>query len=223
MRNDNSIVCRCPLFDGIAPAELEALLGCLCAREGRYAKGEFVFLAGDIPDRVGIVLSGAVHVVQEDYWGNRNILAQAEEGELFAESFACAEPVSMGVSVLAVEKAEVLLLDYRRIFTTCSSACVFHARLIRNMLRILARKNIGMLEKMQHLTRRTTRDKVLSYLSTQAKRHNAGEFAIPFSRQELADYLAVERSALSAELSRMRDDGLIRYKKNIFELLAAHR
>jgi CRP-like cAMP-binding protein len=211
---------QCPLFEGIDDKDLGSLLGCLSGRERIYEKGETVMFAGDMANAVGIVLSGSVLITEEDYFGNRNILSEIHPCELFGEALACAEAFNAPVSVVANEQSDLLLLDYRRFVTTCPSACSFHAALIKNMLRILAQKNMALVEKMKHITKRTTQEKVLSYLFNQAKRQNRSAFEIPFNRQELADYLAVERSALSAELSKLRSSGKLRFEKNRFELLS---
>lgn len=213
------VIKRCPLFAQIADGELRALLHCLSAAAQSFDKGAFVFLAGDAVRHVGIVLAGAVHIVQEDVWGNRTILLHREPSGLFAEAFSCAQVKHVPVSAVAAEKSVILMIDYRRIVNTCSPACVYHARLLTNMLGILARNNIALTHKVEHISRRTTRDKLLSYLSAQALEQGGPAFAIPFNRQELAEYLAVDRSAMSAELGRMRDDGLLRFDKNRFELL----
>jgi CRP-like cAMP-binding protein len=141
-----------------------------------------------------------------------------ELGGLFGEAFACAGAENLPVGVMAAEESEILLMNHERMLTSCPSACAFHTALIRNLTRILAEKNVILTQKLEHVTRRTTREKLLSYLSARAKLAKGNVFDIPFSRQELADYLSVERSAMSAELSRMRNEGLLRYKRNHFEL-----
>lgn len=212
------ILSRCPLFAGIEGASLNALLQCLSARETAYPKEDLIFLAGERPETVGILLSGRAHVVHEDFWGNRTILSYIGPGDLFGEAFSCAEAEKLPVSVVAAEPSAVLLINVRKILTTCPTACVYHAGLIKNLVRILAEKNVQMTEKMEHLTRRTTRDKLLSYLSALAVEAGRNDVTPPFNRQELADYLAVDRSALSRELSRMQAEGLLRYDKNTFTL-----
>ncbi len=209
---------KCPLCAGIADDELGALLDCLRAAPKSYAKDDFVFLAGERAGAMGIVLSGVLHIVQEDFWGRRAILARLPPGELFGEAFACAGLERLPVSVLAAEAAEILLLDYGKIIAPCARNCSFHARIINNMLRILARKNVMLVQKIEHLTRRSTREKLLSYLSGRARETGQNSFAIPFNRQELADYLAVDRSAMSNELSKMRDEGILDFSRNEFEL-----
>ncbi len=210
---------KCPLFAGFDEADITAMLSCLNAKEVRTKKNEVVFAAGDRPEYVGIVLEGSVHIVQEDYWGNRMILAAIEAGGIFGEAFSCAETAVLPVSVLTHDSGAVLLIDCRKILTTCSSACLFHARLIRNLMKILANKNIALTRKMEHVTKKTTRDKVLSYLSECALTEGTNSFTIPFNRQELADYLSVERSALSNTLCKMRDEGSIWFEKNKFRML----
>ncbi|NLT58179.1 MAG: Crp/Fnr family transcriptional regulator [Clostridiales bacterium] len=209
----------CPLFDGIDAADLKTLLDCLSATRRRCEKNEFVFLAGDRVTLIGIVLSGGVRILQEDFWGNRAILDNIGPGGLFGEAFSCAEVEHLPVSVMSVLPSDILLVDYRRIITTCSSACVFHARLIRNMLHIMAEKNVRLTQKMEILTRRSTREKLLRYLSAQAQQTGGSSFTIPFNRQELAEYLAIDRSAMSKELSKMQQDGLLRVDRSRFELL----
>lgn len=207
-----------PLFKGIAEKELKELLKCLNAKETAYEKNEFIFRAGDKASSIGVIISGGVYVLKEDFWGNRTILAKLEEGDLFGEAFACREEEKLPVSVMAVEKSRILFVDYRRIINNCPNTCVFHASLIENMIRILAGKNVMLTQKMEHLSKRTTREKILSYLSAQAVRCGSNVFTIPFNRQELADFLCVERSAMSAELGKMRKEGLLSCEKNRFVL-----
>jgi CRP-like cAMP-binding protein len=191
----------------------------LSGKEKVFAKGESILFEGDKPTAVGIVQSGAVQITKVDYFGNRNIIAEMRAGDMFGEGLVCAEAEAAPVTVMASEDASVLLIDYHRIIKTCPSACVFHMTLIRNMLRVLGRKNMLLVDKLDHITRRSTQEKVLSYLVEQAKQHGSNIFEIPFNRQELADFLSVERSALSAELSKLRNEGAIKFRKNKFELL----
>lgn len=209
---------RSALFGGIDAAELEAMLGCLGARTERYEKGAYLLRVGDAPESVGLLLAGAVLVVQEDYWGNRNIRAHITPGGVFAEAFACVPGAVMDVGVVAEEASEVLWLNVRRILQTCPSACAHHSRMIRNLLSGLAASQLRTSEKLTHISKRSTREKLLSYLSAEARRQGTAEFAIPFNRQQLADYLSVERSAMSAELSRMQRDRLLAVDKNRFTL-----
>ena len=218
MKNYLEVLKNCALFDNINEKELEGLLKCLLAKHKTFKKNEFIFCEDDKPTYVGIVLSGSVCVVKEDFWGNRAILAKLGEADLFGEAFSCAEVERLPVSVVASENTQVLLIDYKRIITTCSSACAFHSNLINNMIKILAIKNIRMTQKIHHIVKRTTREKLLSYLSEQALIYKSDRFKIPFNRQELADYLSVDRSAMSNELSKLRDEGIIEFNKNEFKI-----
>lgn len=209
---------RCRLFAGIEAGEFAPVLRCLAAVRRSCSDGAAIFRAGERKFSVGIVLSGAVRIVHEDFRGRRMILAQVPEGELFAEAFACAGIGSLSFDVVACGRTEVLLADYERIVTRCSNACAVHARIIANMACILAEKNVHLATKMQCLSLRSTRDRLLAFLSSRLdKGHDTVE--IPFNRQELADYLSVDRSALSRELGLMQKEGLLRFHKNRFTLL----
>ena len=219
MENEIAAAERSVLFSGIKEDELRSMLKCLSAKKKNFRKGEFILMFGDEVSSIGLLVSGAVNVIKEDYWGNANIVAAIQPGESFADAYACSENRTLGVSVVAARDSEVMFLEVGRILHVCSSACSFHSRLIRNLVTLLASKNLAMNEKITHLTQRTTREKLLSYLSAQAMRAGSESFDIPFDRQMLADYLSVDRSALSAELSRMAKDGIVEYKKNHFRLL----
>ena len=200
-----------PLFRDIAPADLASLLDCLDARERAYEKGAWLLRRGERTDRLGLVLSGTVHILREDVWGSRSIVGLAGPGEIFAESYALAgEPLE--VSVLAASDARVLFLRVETALTGCG-------QLTRNLTALLAEKNLTLTRKMRHMARRTTREKLLSYLSAQALRSGGPEFDIPMDRQQLADYLAVDRSAMSAALGKLRDEGVLEFRKNHFRLL----
>ena len=206
------------LFSGIDGPERESLLVCLQAVPRRYKKGEMVLSVGDAP-AVGMITSGAVQVIAEDPMGNRTIIGRMEAGDIFGEAFACAGAERLPFSVEAAADCDVMLIDVKKILVTCPTACPFHSRLIENLMSILARKNIMLGAKIRHLSRRSTRDKLLSYLSEQAREAGSRSFAIPFNRQELADYLCVDRSAMSSELSRLKAEGVLDYEKNEFSFL----
>ncbi|MDD2457782.1 MAG: Crp/Fnr family transcriptional regulator [Eubacteriales bacterium] len=206
------------LFKGIQDAGLLALLPCLGARIGHYEKGQTVFSFGEQIDHFGIVLTGQVQVVQDDYYGNRSILSVIGPADLFGESFACAETRKLTVSVLATADCDLLFIDCRKLAMPCSLVCSYHGSLIHNMLQIVSQKNIALTQKIECTSKRTTREKVLAYLSLEAKKSGGGEFTIPFNRQQLADYLAVDRSGLSVELSKLSHEGILTSTKNHFEL-----
>lgn len=200
---------NCKLFEGIKEADLAAILVCLNAVTRNYSKGDFVMKAGSSPTNVGVVTEGCVHIMQEDYWGNRTLIEQVASFEVFGEAFACAETERLPLSIMAAKDTSILFIDYKRIITTCSSACAFHAHLIKNMVSSMAQRNLALMKKIEHTNKRNIREKLLSYFSTQALLGDSSSFEIPFSRQELADYLAVDRASLSRSLSAMEDDGLV--------------
>lgn len=194
------------------------MLSCLETREERFPKDTFLLRTGDTAESIGLVLSGSVLVVQEDIWGNRNILSKAGPGQAFAAAYACAPGSLLNVSVLAETPVTAMFLNVKRVLNVCPSACEHHSRIIRNLLGELAEKNLRFGEKLTHMGQRTTRAKLMSYFSAEAQRLGTYEFDIPFSRQQLADYLAVERSGLSLELGKMRSEGLLDFHKNHFIL-----
>ena len=206
------------LFRDIEITDIKSLLICLSAKKENFKAKEAIFLAGDKAEYVGIVLSGQVQVVKEDFYGNKNIVASVEKGQLFGEAFACADIRIIPVSVFATEDCEIMLIDYRKIITTCPHNCSFHSKLIYNMLRIVANKNIMLSQKIEFISKRTTKEKLLAYLSSEAKKAGSNSFNIPYNRQELADFLSVDRSAMSAELCKLRDNGILEFDKNNFIL-----
>lgn len=213
---NHPVLVRCPLFDGIASTDIPALLECLAARVVAVEKNQTIFWEGDAAVDMGIVLEGAVQVVRDDYYGNRTIVSQMDGGALFAEAFACAGSPTYPVSVIAVLPGRVMLLNCQRIMNVCSSACGFHGRLIKNLLAIVATKTIQMNQKLELLSRRSIRERLMTYLLACAKKAGASEFTIPYDRQQLADYLCVERSALSAEIGKLQKEGVLESRRSRF-------
>ena len=221
MYPSSSILAYCWLFRGLAPQEISAVLGCISAKQQSYPKHSFIFHAGDCVTHAGIVVRGELHIVREDIWGNRAIQAVCRPADLFGEVFACLPDHTADVSVLAKQDTEVLYLDMQHLLTSCSNSCAFHNRLIHNYVTVLAQKNRMLNQKIRHCTQRTIRGKVLSYLSEQAMAAGSTTFRIPLNRQQLADYLSVDRSALSAELSHLQSQGLLTFHRNQFTLFAS--
>lgn len=219
MKKYEKVLAQCALFDGIAPEDLGGMLQCIGGRVISAEAGNPVWREGDPATHVGMVLSGAVRLVREDFYGNRSIMAHIGPAELFGETYACAGIQTLPVSIVAETDSEVLVMDCRRITVTCSSACAFHTRIIYNLLRLVARKNLVFDQKIQITSQRSTRDKLMAYLLSQAKQAGSSRFTIPYDRQALADYLEVERSGLSVEISKLRREGILASEKNVFELL----
>lgn len=211
------ILAQSLLFQGVSLSDLPHLVRCLQPKEVTYPKDYTIIEEGDLLDELAVIVAGSVTVVRHDFWGNRTLVAKLGPGDIFAETVACTADKSVA-SIITEEKTVVLFLSVQKIISTCSSACVFHQAIIANMIRLLAHKNLVLMQKMNHITKRNTREKLLSFLSEQAKSGGSQQFTIPFDRQQLADYLCVDRSAMSSELGKMKSDGLIEYTKNTFVL-----
>ena len=212
------VLLRSPLFDGMSEADIRSVLTCMQAVRRSYARRETVLEAGQPARWIGVVLRGSVRIEKLDYYGNRSVLATLDPPDLFGEAFACAG-TQLSVRAEAAEESTVLLLDSRRITAPCASCCPFHSRMIRNLLQVLARKNLLLNQKLEIVSRRTTREKLLAYFSAEARRVGSSDFTLPYDRQTLADYLGVDRSAMSAEIGRLRDDGLIEADRRRIRLL----
>ena len=206
------------LFRGTSEEEARSMLGCLGSYERQYGKGDTIYRAGENVVSMGMVLSGSVNIEIGDLWGNKTILGHMEAGQLFAETYACIPGEPLMVNVTACEKSEVLFLNAARLMETCSNSCAHHNRLIQNLLQISAQKNLALSRRILHTSPKTIRGRLLSYLSEQAKQSGSYQFTIPFNRQQLADYLGVDRSAMSNELSKMQSEGILSRDKSRFIL-----
>ena len=209
----------CPLFDGVSREDISGMMGCLGAKLKDVNKGEFVFREGDSTTFVGIVLTGGVDLIREDFYGNRSIVASVGNRQLFGESYAFADAAALPVSVVAKVDSVLLLLDSWKITACCSNACAFHNRVILNLLRLVATKNLLLHQKIDVTSKRSTREKLMTYLLMQAKQQGSNSITIPYDRQALADYLDVDRSGLSAEIGKLRKEGVLESEKNRFHLL----
>lgn len=215
---DVSLAARSPLFAGATEEEVQAMMSCLGATSRRFKKGAYVFRMGEKITSLGLVLSGGVRIETVDAWGNVTVLSHAGPGAVFGEAYACAPDEPLLVNAVATQDSEVLFLEAARIARTCPSSCAHHARIVMNLLSVLARKNVQFSQRSLHTAPKSIRGKVLAYLSSQASLAGSASFTIPFNRQELADYLGVDRSALSNELSKMQKDGLIVTDRSHFVL-----
>ena len=213
-----SVLKKTKIFAGVGDREIESMLSCLCARLKTYKKGEYVFRQGEHITDITVLVEGNLYIQNDDYWGNRSILGEISAGEMFGEAYAH-DSGAMLNDVVAGEDSVVIFFDVKRILTTCSSACSFHTRIVQNLFFAISEKNRKLVQKIGHISKRTTKEKLISYLSEQAKKQKSASFTIPFNRQQLADFLSVDRSAMSNELCKMRDEGLIEFEKNKFKLL----
>lgn len=202
------------LFRGLDEAEITSLLGCLNAVERSFQKGEVILSEGSITENIGIVLSGMAMISCSDIWGNTSILGNVAPGSVFAEVYACIPGQPTLVSVSAVEDTSVLFMNVGRVLAVCTNACPFHTRLVRNLLTVCAHKSLQLSQRIQHTSSKFIRGRLMSYFSECAKRAGSNSFLIPYNRQQLADYLNVDRSTMCNELSKMQKDGIIEYERN---------
>ena len=219
MKINIEILNKTKLFSGIPECQLTAMLECLGANLQSYRKGGYIFHQGDFVQKLGILTEGQLIIQSDDYLGNRSIVNRIGAGEMFGEAYIDQNSGPVLNDVYVSEDSTVLFLEYKKILKPCVKACAAHQTLIMNLFSVVSEKNRLLVQKISHISKRTTREKLISYLSEQAKKNGKNKFTIPFSRQQLADYLAVDRSAMSAELSRMRNDGLLSFSKNSFSLL----
>ena len=212
------LLSRSPLFRGAGESGIGEMLSCLGAEERSYEKEEMIYRAGNTVTSLGVVIHGSVMIVNDDLWGNRSILDRVEPGQLFAETYACVPGEKLLVDVFAAEVTEVLFLNVGKMLSQCPNSCGHHTQLIRNLLAISAQKNLQLSRRIFNTSSKSIRGRLLSYLSDQAVKNESERFDIPFNRQQLADYLGVDRSALSAELGKMQREGLLEFRKNHFHL-----
>ena len=219
MNNYIPILKRTQLFSGVLDKELSAMLGCLQARKVSYKKGEYIIRQGEHINSITVLVDGKLIVQCDDFWGNRSIINIINVGEMFGECYVAPESGAVLNDVIADKDSTVLFFDVQKILTVCPTACNFHSMVVRNLFYSISDKNQKLVQKICYMSKRTTRNKLLSYLSEESKRNNSNSFTIPYNRQQLADYLAVDRSAMSNELCKMRDEGLIEFDKNYFKLI----
>ena len=208
----------CSLFQGMEGEEISSLLQCLGAQRREYGKGEVILPEGETTESLGIVLSGRALISWGDVWGNNSVLGSVAPGEVFAEVYACIPGEPLRISVSALEDTRVLFLNVSRALTTCTNACPFHGQLVRNLLTVCAHKSLRLSQRILHTSPKSIRGRLMSFFSEWSKISGSSSFQIPYNRQQLADYLGVDRSALSGELSKMRKEGLLEYEKNKFRL-----
>ena len=209
-----------PLFDGVAPEDRKAMLGCIGYHIGTFRRGDVVAFEEENIRHIGIILKGCVDMVKEDLWGNKTMLVRMRRDELFGETFACGSDTSSSVTFVVAEDTDVLFLPFHKVMHTCTHLCAFHYRLIENMVRVIADKNRELLRKVEVISKKSLREKILAYLSMEAEQQGGRYVELPLGRQELAAYLCADRSALTRELSAMKADGLIDYDRNMFRILS---
>lgn len=215
---DYSFLCQTVLFKGMNEFELKNLLPCLSAKIQAYKKNEVIYHSGDKVTSLGIVLCGSVSLENNDIWGNTSIIDSLQKGQVFAETYATVPNMPILINVVSLEPSVILFISVDRILNPCKKVCSHHQKLIRNMLMVSAQKNLNLSQKIFHCSPKSIRGKLLSYLSYQAISTKSYQFEIPFNRQQLADYLGVDRSAMSNELSKMQKEGILTFHKNSFHV-----
>ena len=218
MKKYIEILKQTKLFAGIKDNELSAMLDCLQATIKTYKKGEYIFREGDYIDKITILVQGKLIIQKDDFWGNRSIVSAIRIGEMFGEAYATPDSGAILNDVIAEECSTVISFNIYKLLTVCPSSCRFHSIVIQNLFFAISEKNRKLVQKIGYMSNRSTRAKLLSYLSDEAKKQRSNNFTIPFNRQQLADFLSVDRSAMSKELCKMRDEGLILFDKNRFRL-----
>lgn len=208
-----------PVFLGMNDDELKGLLECFNARVRKYEKEEMIIRQGDVISNIYLILDGSVNIEKDSYWGRRIIISRMGKNENLALSFVGSKNVESSIDAITTEDTIVLILSYEKCTSMCQNACTRHKVLINNLFQILSKENIELIQKIENVSQKTIRDKVLTYLSNEAQRNHSNTFDINFNRQDMADYLNVDRSAMSFELSKLQKEGLIRFNKNHFELL----
>lgn len=217
--NETKTYTALPLFTGIEETDIAPMLKCLGCVVKTYPKGTFIALAREEIRYVGIVLSGHVHMIHEDIWGDTSILAIIKEGGLFGETFACGDDLTACVTFQAAADTKALILPFHKVLHSCSKACPFHHKLLENMVTMLADKNVQLMKKLQVTSKKVLRKKIMTYLSFQSQQSGSRTFTIPLSRTQLADYVCADRTAIARELVRMKNEGLIDFDQHTFTLL----
>ena len=223
MKLDYVFLSKTELFAGTSPDEVKAMYSCFESKTVEYRKKQMIFKTGDTTDSLGIVISGSVNIENDDIWGNHSIISRIYPGQVFGETYACSPGRPFMVNAVANEQTKVLFMNIGKVLGVCGSACEHHNTIIKNLLIISAGKNLKMSQKMLHITPKSIRGRLLSYFSSVSKETGSYYITIPFNRQQLADYLLIDRSAMCSELSKRQREGIIEYDKNTFRLILVGR
>lgn len=219
MKEYINILKKCLLFDDLTETEILNSLECLEYRTKIYKKDDIIFCTGDKISAIGLVLKGSVFVFKEDIMGNRVILSSIGESSIFGEAFIYSDVSYSPVNVVSSTNSEIIFLNFNNIIHTCKNNCSIHGVLVKNMLKVIANKNLLLNNKIEILSAKTTRDKLMAYFNLEMKQNNSNKFKTQYNREHLADFLNLNRSNMSRELSKMCEDNIIKYTKNTFEIL----
>lgn len=219
MKKDFELMKKCPLFGNMNNEELEFILTSPFTKIQNFSKNQTVLAEGDNVQSLGIVLSGCVQVVRNDYYGNRSIIALVESPQIFAEVFVFSDTLTMPVSVISAADSRIMLVGLKKILSESPDQSLFYSKLINNLLRLVTEKNLRLNEKIEIISKRTIREKLMTFLLFQARLQGGNSFTIPYDRQGLADYIEADRSAVSAEISKLRAEGIIESNRSQFRLI----
>jgi len=209
---------KSPLFLGITEAELSRMLTCFGASIKKYEQGEMIIRQGDVVSKIYMILEGSVYIEKDSYWGRRIIVQKLNELNNIALGLVASKNIESTISATSAKNATILSLNFNKCSTMCTNACHHHVALIQNMFKILSKENIELLEKIENISQKSIRDKLLTFLSNESLKNKSSNFEINFNRQELADYLNIDRSAMSFEMSKLKSEGVIDFEKNRFVL-----
>lgn len=209
---------KCQLFEHIKEDDLQTMLQCIGYNIATFQKGDFIFMEQEQVSNIGIIISGTVDMIKEDVWGHKTTMLRMTCPEVFGETFSCSMDPTSTVSFTAASESTIMFLPFNKVMHSCSMVCRFHHRMIENMVKLIAEKNKELMTKMEIISKKTLREKLMAYLSTQAQLHGTRYFEIPLNRSELAEYLCADRSAMTRELFKMKEQGLIDFDKNVFRL-----
>lgn len=218
MNNMIPILRQCSVFAGITDEETAHLVECMDTRRASYPKGQLIWMTGDTVDRCGIILRGSVRTESIGYGGDRTVIASYKAGGLFGDVVMTAASSKSPVDVVATEDTEVLFLPFGKLMANCESCCGCHEKLRTNLLTEISEKFWQLQDKIRYVSEKSLRARVAMYLLDCRKKNDADTFSVSLSRQELAEFLGANRSALSRELGRMRDEGLISFYRDTFKL-----
>ena len=214
-----NLIKNSPIFYGLTEDELKDILTCFNARIKSFEDGDFIIRQGELVKNIYLVLDGTVNIEKDTYWGRRIIINQLGVNENIALAFVASKNVESSIDAISIGKSTLLILSYEKCTSMCKNVCTKHKLLINNLFEILSKENIELLQKIENISQKTIREKLLTYFSNEAKKNKSNVFEISYNRQDLADYLNIDRSAMSFELSKMQKDGFIKVEKNKFCLI----
>jgi CRP-like cAMP-binding protein len=207
-----------PLFARLKEEEVASMLGCMDGKVKKYSRDEIIILSSEQVQYAGILLEGCVHMVKENNLGDRTLLTIIREGEVFGESFACGDELLSYSTFVAAQNTTVFFVPLQKILYGCNLKCIYHHKLVENMVTMMANKNVRLMEKIDVSSQKTIREKILTYLQMQKQKQGEDYIDVKLSRTVLAEYLGVNRSALTRELALMKEEGILNFEKNRFYL-----